>query len=349
MELRDRLDQISTTIQKLRHASADGRKSRQLVDSLFRTVHSFKAAAAAEGLNDLSRIAHEFEDLLHALRNGQLTCDAEVLRACDETVVALRDGSEASALRRLNDPAKRTRASLDDLPLEFASLKDDQRQRAAAAIREGSNLYLMEAVFEVSDFDERFRQLKEQLEKVAEVISTSAKLSDNKILFQVVYASQSEKIPVHSVVQQAVLAGQAVAAALGKQIEFAVKSEELLLDKSVSDVLADALIHLVRNAVDHGIESRGTVRIEVSDEEVSVTDDGRGIAPDVVPLVFQPGFSTAAEATEFSGRGVGLDVVKTAIEELDGSVSVTSEPGKGSSFKIKMPRPPKLPNPSSDA
>ena len=111
------------------------------------------------------------------------------------------------------------------------------------------------------------------------------------------------------------------------------------MDRQWADVLADALVHLVRNAVGHGIESHGTVVITAKETEITVTDDGRGIDPANFPLLFQPGFTTANDVTEFSGRGVGLDVVKSSIEELGGSVSVTSEPGKGSSFKIKMPNP----------
>jgi two-component system chemotaxis sensor kinase CheA len=214
---------------------------------------------------------------------------------------------------------------------------------------EGANLYVMNAVFEVNDFDERFRQLKERLEQDAELISTSAAMLDDKIVFQVVYASQSEKIPVHSVLQQAVRAGQATAISLGKQIEFVVTGEELVLEKSVAEAVTDALLHLVRNAVDHGIESHGNVVIDVSAAEISVSDDGRGISRENLALVFQSGFSTGTDVTEFSGRGVGLDAAKTAVEEIGGSVSVTSEAGKGSSFKIKLPNPFKRPNRSSDA
>jgi len=349
VELTDRVDQISATIDELREAiadyreSGDGRRSRQVIDSLFRTVHSFKAAASAEGLTDLSRTAHEFENLLHSVRTGQVTLDAELLRVCDELVLALRDRSPASAPSRLNNLATHRQTSPGDLPPEFASLKEDERHRAAAAIREGANLYVMNAAFETADFDERFRQLKEQLEKNAELISTSAAMKADQIIFQVVYAAQSEKIPVQTAVRQAIRAGQATAAALGKQIDFVVKGDELLLEKAWSDALTDALVHLVRNAVDHGIERTGTVVLEVSAGQISVSDDGRGIAPENLPLIFQPGFSTATNVTEVSGRGVGLDVVATTIAELGGAVTVTSEPGKGSRFEIRIP------NPSSDA
>ena len=334
MNLTVRLEQISATIRELRASAADGPKSRQLIDSLFRTVHSFKAAAQAAGRDDLSRTAHEFENLLHSLRTGKLTLDEEVLQAIDETAAALRDGSKTSSLERLQQTEN---LNNDGLPPEFATLKDDERHRAAAALREGASLYVMKVVFEVDDFDERFRGLKDQLEKSAELISTAATMADDQIIFEIFYASRSEKIPVQTVLEHAVRAGNSAAGKLGKQISFAVKSEEYLLDKQSSDVLTDALIHLVRNAVDHGIASHGTVTIEATPELFTVTDDGCGIAPESLPLIFQPGFSTTKDVTEFSGRGVGLDAVKNSIEELGGSVSVTSEPGKGSSFKITIP------------
>lgn len=343
MNLSDRIEQISAAIGELRALATDGPKSRQLIDSLFRTVHSFKAAASTEGRDDLSRTAHEFENLLHSLRTGKLTLDAEVLRALDRAASALRDGSSLQGLPKL---AAETHDDL--LPIEFANLKDDERHRAAEALREGSNLYVMKAAFDVINFDERFRQLKDQLEKNAELISTSASMEDDRIIFQVVYASRSEIIPVQTVLQQAILAGQSVAAKLNKQVEFVIHGREaVLLDRQLSDVLTDALVHLIRNAVDHGVESQGRVSIELRTSpkklRIFVTDNGRGIDPVNLPLLFQPGFSTATDVSEISGRGVGLDAVKSEIEAVGGAVNVMSKFGKGTSFVIS------LPNPSSDA
>ena len=349
MNLNERVDQISATIEQLRQQAADGRRSRELVDSLFRTVHSFKAAASAEGSTDLSRTAHEFEDLLHALRTGKVTLNAEVFRVFDETVDALRDGSEAVALNHFNAGTAGATTGDAELPPGFAHLKDEERHRALAALREGSNLYVMEAAFEVSDFDERFRELKDRLEEVAELISVSPTTQDDQIVFRIVYASNSEKIPIQTVLRQALLAGNSVANQLKKNVTFVIRSAEFLLEKTWADSLTDALVHLVRNAVDHGIEADGTVSIEATANELTVTDDGRGIAREHLSHLFQSGFSTAEDITEFSGRGVGLDAVKTAVEELGGSVSVTSEPTKGSSFKINFPKPITLPCPSSDA
>lgn len=352
MELADRVEQISATIQELRDTaeqgmSSDGRGSRQLIDSLFRTVHSLKAAASTAGLDNLSRTAHEFENLLHSLRTGNITLDAEVLRVCDETVVALRDGSEAASLNSFNKTRRDITNSDDELPAEFATLKDDERHRALAARREGANLYVMNVEFELTDFDERFRQLKQRLEAVAELISTAPTMQGDKIIFQVVYAANTEKIPVQTVLQQAALAGQSIAAKLAKRVDFVVSAEQILLSRRWADVLADALLHLVRNAVDHGIESEGKVTLSTQTTEettrVFVTDNGRGIDDEKRALLFQPGFSTAREVSEISGRGVGLDAVKNAVESLGGTIAVISKPGRFTSFVIMIP------NPSSDA
>jgi chemotaxis protein histidine kinase CheA len=351
VELKDRVEQISGIIQELRQvaadgpqAAADGPKTRQLLEALFRNVHSFKAAASAGGFADASRIAHEFENLLHSLRTGKLTLDAHVLRVFDDTAVALLGGSQTSLLNRFSELTARPSTNNTFLPDELAELKDNERHRASEAIQEGANLYVMEALFETTDFDGQFRQLKEQLDKIAEVISTAAKLEEDKINFRIIYAAKSAKIRVHTLFQQAVVAGKALATSLDKHVDFVIRGDEVLLESTLGDSLADALLHLVRNAVDHG---SGIVVLEAAIEgeqtQISVTDDGRGINPENVPLLFQPGFTTANAVTEVSGRGVGLDIVATTIKQLGGSVLVTSEPRKGSSFKIM------LPNPSSDA
>ncbi|HEX6284503.1 MAG TPA: ATP-binding protein [Pyrinomonadaceae bacterium] len=350
MELEARVEQISATIRELRQNARDGRTTRQLLDSLFRTVHSLKAAASAEGLNDLSRIAHEFEDLLHALRTGKLTLDDQVLRAFDDTTAALLGGAETSSLHRLHELTSNTPETHDLLPAEFTALKDHERHRAAEAMREGANLYVMEVAFDASNFDQQFRYLKAQLDQTGEVISTAARAEGDladKIRFQFLYAAKSEKIPAETIFQQATRAGQSTAEKLAKEVNFVVEGGDVLLERSVSDTLADSLLHLVRNAVDHGIDARGTITLNATTTRdhtrITVIDDGRGIDPANLPLIFQPGFSTATEVTELSGRGVGLDAVKAAVEQSGGTVTVTSYPGSGSSFEIM------LPNPSSDA
>ena len=161
---------------------------------------------------------------------------------------------------------------------------------------------------------------------------------------------------------------------LGKTVEFLTTGEETELDKTVIERLADPLVHVIRNAVDHGLESpdsrgragksaTGTVRLAAAHKgaevEISITDDGAGldverirakaeeaglIAPDakmldqeLFGLIFHPGFSTAREITSVSGRGVGMDVVKRTIDALRGSIDVTSKPGQGTTVTLRLP------------
>ena len=342
MELKDRVEQISALIRELREATGDGPRVRQLIDSIFRSVHSFKAAASADGLNDLSRTAHELENLLHSLRTGRVKLTEDVLRLLEESTASWLSGRYVPVLEGLSRTSAEDIVDSDQLPTDFENLKDEERHRASEAIREGSNLYVMEVVFDTDDFDRRFRELKQQLEKTSEIISTSARMEEAKVNFRVLYAAKSAKIPVHTVFQQARRAGEAAAANLGKKVEFVVRGEKLLLERTLSDPLADCLLHLVRNAVDHGIELQGTIVLEATttsgQTRITVTDDGRGIDPTKLSQIFQPGFSTASNVTELSGRGVGLDVVATTIKELGGSVSVTSERGKGATFALTLPR-----------
>lgn len=159
---------------------------------------------------------------------------------------------------------------------------------------------------------------------------------------------------------------------LGKPVDFIVEGEETEFDKTLIEKLADPIVHLLRNAIDHGIEppaerkgksSTAVIRLtaEQSGAEilVRISDDGRGmsvsrirakavsvglIAPDaqlseaqICNLIFEPGFSTAAEVTEISGRGVGMDVVRRTIEGLRGSIGLETQEGKGTTVTLRLP------------
>ncbi len=165
-----------------------------------------------------------------------------------------------------------------------------------------------------------------------------------------------------------------VSATLGKDVEFVAEGGDTEMDKTVIDRLKDPLVHILRNSLDHGVEPpedreragksrRGLVRLwagHVGGEVVlRVSDDGRGLdaekikrkaqakgllAPDAEPdrrelfnLIFEPGFSTTEAVSALSGRGVGMDVVKRALEALRGSVDIDSEPGRGTSLTIRLP------------
>jgi two-component system chemotaxis sensor kinase CheA len=161
---------------------------------------------------------------------------------------------------------------------------------------------------------------------------------------------------------------------LGKPVRFAVLGEETELDKTLIEKLADPIVHILRNSLDHGLEdvaeraettkpAEGTIELSAqhvgAEVLIRIRDDGRGmsaeklrakgvaqglISADAVlseaqlfALIFEPGFSTAAQITEISGRGVGMDVVRRTIESLRGTIEVDSKPGQGTTVTLRMP------------
>jgi len=337
--LEDHLKQITSALDDLRANHADGPETRKALDSLFRRTHNLKAAASASGLNELSRAAHKLENVLHSLRTGASTLDDRVLQQLTDTI------SE----------------TLPPVPAEiWNSLKAEERHSLSQAVKEDAELFLVQTSFDVADFDQQFQKLKEVLSSTGELISIAPKTENNKINFRIVYAGdlsaeldgfadvsvaelhRRETISLGTVMQRAVRAGQSAALTLGKEIEFELQGEDLILEESLCNTIADPLLHLVRNAVDHGIENKGKITIKASREDdrikITVRDNGRGIAPETVGKLFQPGFSTADDVSEISGRGVGLDVVKTTVEEAGGSINIGSQLGEGSSFELILPR-----------
>jgi two-component system, chemotaxis family, sensor kinase CheA len=187
---------------------------------------------------------------------------------------------------------------------------------------------------------------------------------------------QVRMIPVEAVFLRFPRLVRDLSSKLGKQVELKLVGQETELDRTVVDALGDPIVHLVRNALDHGLEgpeereaagkpATGTVEISArhagGNVVITVSDDGRGVNPEAVAkkavarglitaeqaetidaaraieLLFAPGFSTAETTSDISGRGVGMDAVRTKIRELGGEVVMTSEPGHGSTAQIRLP------------
>ncbi|MFI4859431.1 MAG: chemotaxis protein CheA [Phycisphaerales bacterium JB063] len=182
-------------------------------------------------------------------------------------------------------------------------------------------------------------------------------------------------VPVKSTFQRMARLARDTSKKLGKPITFVTSGDETELDKTVVDVIGDPLVHMIRNAIDHGLEAAPADRVAAGKPEegrielrarhqggsiiIEICDDGRGLDRDVIlakakerglvqdghalsdhevfNLIFEPGFSTAKQVSDVSGRGVGLDVVKKNIQSLRGKVEITSEPGRGSTFSIRLP------------
>jgi two-component system chemotaxis sensor kinase CheA len=500
VEIEELVEQIFVDLDELRAARADRHRQRQLIDRIFRRVHSVKGLSAAVGLEAVSHIAHEFENLLDAARAERIVLNDEVLDLCERATDALLE-SVSLAASGVVEPSRRTLfdqlqaatqsdkqtmpgRSLETLPSGLSDqLNEFEKQRLTSLIDQGSAVFMVSASFDMGNFDEEFSRLKEKLSASGEVISTSPAVDVNhpeKVNFRVVYACTSDvqDLPAHGgpaevafeqilsaneamsqktstlasvaslsnfvrtdldkldrlissthelfratanafevalsqkevataarqelskldqqirsaflgvedelinlrmvslgpTLQRAARAGRAAARQSAREVDFQITGADLNLDKLLADAIADPLIHLVRNAVDHGIEPvkeraragknvRGTIRIEAFSEggqsRVRVTDDGRGIDPRLISeaakklgitepdstldferslrLIFRPGFTTLDSVSDLSGRGVGLDVVETAVEQVGGGLRVSSKPGVGSTFEIRLP------------
>jgi len=223
------------------------------------------------------------------------------------------------------------------------------------------NKTCLEQIFRTNDFSS-LNETKEQINRITTDLQN--------IVMSV------RMVPIEQVFNRFPRMVRDLAKELGKEVNLIVEGKETELDRTVIDEIGDPLVHLIRNSIDHGIESpeerekkgkssQGTLRLIAKQEGNSVyiiaEDDGHGINIEkvknkvlekgivteqeieqmddnsIIELIFSPGFSTASKITDVSGRGVGLDVVKTKIQSLSGNVSIESKDGQGTKFTIKLP------------
>ena len=231
---------------------------------------------------------------------------------------------------------------------------------------------LVDLIGELVTFNARLEQLA--VDKDLPILKTLSEQSSRLALSLRDTSLEIRMLPIGTLFTRFRRTVRDLAEQLGKQIDMIIEGAETELDKTVVDKLNDPLLHLVRNSVDHGIElpeeriankksPKGTVTLSAKHSSgsvvITISDDGKGLDKEAIRkkaiekklisadakiseaeifhLIFQPGFSTAKTVSNISGRGVGLDVVKKDISSLGGSVTVESEPGKGSRFILKIP------------
>ena len=270
-----------------------------------------------------------------------------------------------------------------DVPMPAAAVTPRPVRETAAASTEGSSIRVgidkVDALINMmgelvitqsmlSDIGEHFHpsQLERLREGLLQLERNTRELQESVMRIRM--------LPIGSVFNRFPRLVRDLERKLGKQVKLELHGEHTELDKTVLEKIGDPLVHLVRNAIDHGLESpeqrraagkneTGTLRLDAYHEGgnivVQISDDGAGlnraaivakaeqrglIRPgqevddaEVAELIFQPGFSTAAQATDLSGRGVGMDVVRRNVRDLGGSVGVRSQSGKGSVFTIALP------------
>ncbi len=358
-------------------------EDREALNATFRAFHTIKGMAGFLSLQEIQSLAHSTESILDGPRHGEGALGPAVLQQLFEAVDATRTLVTAlgDSLQDSPDPESTSMpagGTSDDEP-DGNGWKPDSVAPQSAVTRT------------VRVDEDRLDRLLDSIGElvIAEsMVSEGAKSSDGEWGALAQHFSQLDKItrrlqematslrmvPLKSTMRRMARQARDMSASAGKPVDFTVIGEDTELDKEMVDRLADPLTHLLRNAVDHGLEppaerravgkpERGHIEIHAYHRggtiNIEVSDDGRGldlgavlatardrglVRPDEVPgdrellqLIFAPGFSTAKTVTDVSGRGVGMDVVQRVVEGLRGNIEVTSEPGRGTRFTIKLP------------
>ena len=381
--------------------------SEDALHSIFRAFHTIKGLAGFLDFPLVLQVAHEVETLLDLARKQQIAVTSRLIDAVFEAADHLKSsitGIEAHAAGRPTPALDNPRALLQRIQDTACGAtgiaagqseaaqeqpKEVQQQSTVASKPEGAAEEhrpfsvrvdthklerLMDAVGELLVAQSTIRQKLEAMDGHDPTASVLlARLA--RITADVQRGAMSMRmVPVEQLFGRSARVIRDLSRKLGKQARYESRGENIEVDKTIAEALSDPLLHMVRNAIDHGIEMPGERRIAGKDPiacvrlaayqkgaeiVIEIADDGRGldrekilekavekglVAPgvdltdgEVFALIFEPGFSTASQVTDLSGRGVGMDVVRQNIAKLRGRIDIESSPGKGSTFFLRMP------------
>ena len=368
-------------------------EDRENIDALFRMAHSIKGMAAAMGYEELATLAHKIEDLMDKVRKKIFPfapAIADLLLEGSDFLDAMLSDIEANVtverdFSRLVEKLVgyvhgEKKEEVPPPPEEekgaAPSEKRETRPEPPQTIRVRTDVLdsLINITGELISNKNRLMNIGKDSSSAPlnEALAELGKLLQglhNEVLNvrMMPFASISDRFPriIRDLAQKS-----------GKDVSFDIEGKEIELDRGILEQLSDPLVHLLRNAVDHGLETgaerrlsskeeQGRIRLSVSREKdqviVAIEDDGRGMDPakliasaldkglikpeearglsprEAFLLTCIPGFSTAQEVTDVSGRGVGMDVVRSTIRSLGGSLAIDSEVGRGSRIALKLP------------
>lgn len=391
-ESREHLDSIETQVLTLERDASN----LEAVHSVFRSFHTIKGLAGFLGFEVIQRLTHEVETLLDLARNLKLVVNPSVIDVVLESkdyvsqwlkgLDAAAAGSatpmpeaDQSLLRRIQKAIEQGSGADEDVVQQSPETSTPavafEKTVARSVKVDTSKLdYLVDMVGEMVIAQSLVRHdpdLKiEENGRLGRNLSQLARITDEVQRT----AMAMRMVPVGPLFQKMVRLVRDLARKFGKQIRVETDGEDVDLDRNIVEELADPLMHMIRNAVDHGIETpeerkaagkeaTATVRLRAFHRSgqimIEVSDDGRGINrrkvlerarkngligqnaqisdAECYNLIFAPGFSTAEKVSDVSGRGVGMDVVRRQILKLRGSVELTSTEGKGATFSLRLP------------
>jgi two-component system chemotaxis sensor kinase CheA len=389
-ESQENLAAMEDALLRLETRPGDG----ELLGTVFRVAHTLKGDAGNLGLAPVAELAHGVEDLLDRIRGHEgpaapesvelLLRATDALRALVPAAIEGRAGlhpAEQALLREIAAAAEAEDGALPAPPSPEAVAEGGAAPASPAAPQRARTLRVevgrldraMDLAGEIAIARGRVGQLLEDGAPGREVLEAHRAADALQAELQEL-VTRLRMVPLGPTFRLHARTVRDVAFANGKLAALEVEGDDVEVDTGVVELLRDALTHLVRNAVDHGIESpadrvragkppQGTVRLAARHEGGSVVvtmrDDGAGLSrerigqrarerglaadPDALPdaelfrLVLEPGFSTARGVTELSGRGVGLDVVRRNVESLRGSVDLAPGEGGGTAVTLRLP------------
>ncbi|HEX6098253.1 MAG TPA: chemotaxis protein CheA [Thermoanaerobaculia bacterium] len=337
----------------------------ELLHEIFRGAHTIKGNAACFQYDGLTAFAHVVEEVLESLRNGATQPTGPCISRLLEAVDAMRDlAARAVAGNGALTPRQEALMAALGAPETAATFATHETvHRTAHSLRVGIDKLdrMLDLTGEIAIARGRVRELAGLDERLLDAVRDLDGLCFN-LQELVMRARMVALAPALRPFQRVV---RDVAASRQKRVLLTIEAGDVEVDSTVVEQLRDPITHMVRNAIDHGIETpaertargkdaTGTIRITASHDRSGITiclsDDGNGLdaeriarraqelglAPDE-NLIFEPGFSTAGSVTDISGRGVGMDVVRKNVEALRGTISVASQPGRGTAITIRLP------------
>ncbi|MDX5423480.1 MAG: chemotaxis protein CheA [Hymenobacteraceae bacterium] len=358
----------------------------QTLAEIFRLLHNLKANAKAIGYLHVSDVSHKLETAFSLIRNKELSFS-------DEVVTVLFDGIDllGELITNIDNPSfgEPDPVLMRNLDIVVDNLSDSTIELAKVQrYHTSKNLSLSELVYiQIKKLDHLLNLVGELMIDRDRIISISRELDHDDLrnvsshLYRITEELQysvmdARLVNIGSLFNKFPRIVRDIAAAEEKEINLKLSGQDIQIDRNILQIITDSLLHLVRNAITHGIElpqerekkgktKAGNLVLEARNDRdnvvIKLSDDGKGIdfkqvkkaaverqlisaesaegLPDseVLSFLFEPGFSMAKEVTEFSGRGVGLDVVKNAIDSIGGRLKVDSAKGMGTTFTLQLP------------
>jgi two-component system chemotaxis sensor kinase CheA len=343
----------------------DNRNNQSILE-VFRILHTIKGMAQTMGFEELGNLAHSAEDLLtEPKKTGFIE-----KRLVDFLFIV------SDYLSRFLNCLK-NRTELPPAGDLFSACNEIKQGKEPVLKREREGIgELGEIRIKISKIDTLFNLVNELLIIRSRLVKLSAETSNLELQVlsetagRLISAIQDEMmrlrmLPLSTVFEFFPRWIRDEARKQGKEIEFEITGGEIEVDRSIIDVLKEPVMHLLRNALDHGIEKSGRISLSAVRERefirISVTDNGKGIDPEEIRrliverglvdqttaknfssdelyrFLLRPDFSTKKDVSTVSGRGIGLDIVNKFVKELGGELEIISEKGKGSTFTIGLP------------